>query len=519
MADYRDLAAALGGGYGQDTGGITPDTLATLRNGKTASASDLLGMLKAIGSGSLSNLESLVRGGVAQIPGMAGDLEGLARMGINKLYGAGGVNVSPTPVLPTSADILGMMPRGTATRQETAGMEELGGYMTPATAKVVKPAVMATGRLAGQEINAAMTGQPTRSLLGTITPKPKLLDVYHGTPHTLPPTERNPLGEFDASKIGTGEGAQAYGYGIYTAEAPTVAREYQQKLSSVASAKNLASQYGGVDEGLTEAMRRVENYKKLIADGGGGAMERVKSLLQISEKNVEDLSRMKAGLPENTGNLYKIDLPDEKIATMLDWDKPVSQQKNVMNALRNEAEQRVKNNLLVNIENDIRSQLPAQDIGNDYTALFGGQNVAINQDIRQQALSRLDQLDLKPLVDKELESFKTPDMTWNMSGGELYQTLATRNGSQQQASSILKNQGIAGIKYFDEGSRGPTGQGRWKVTFKDGKEKIMDLKPNDEVLQSIGATVKPHGTRNFVVFPGEEKNMTILERNAEKITK
>jgi hypothetical protein len=34
MADYRDLAAALGGGYGQDTGGITPDTLATLRNGK-----------------------------------------------------------------------------------------------------------------------------------------------------------------------------------------------------------------------------------------------------------------------------------------------------------------------------------------------------------------------------------------------------------------------------------------------------------------------------------------------------
>jgi hypothetical protein len=74
MADYRDLAAALGGGYGQDTGGITPDTLATLRNGKTASASDLLGMLKAIGSGSLSNLESLIRGGVAQVPGAGGDL-------------------------------------------------------------------------------------------------------------------------------------------------------------------------------------------------------------------------------------------------------------------------------------------------------------------------------------------------------------------------------------------------------------------------------------------------------------
>jgi competence protein ComGC len=144
MADYRDLAAALGGGYGQDTGGITPDTLATLRNGKTASATDLLGMLKAIGSGSLSNLESLVRGGVAQIPGAGGDLEGLARMGINKAFGAGGVNVSPTPVLPTTTDILGMMPRATTPRQETTGMEELGGYMSPATAKLAGKAIKAT---------------------------------------------------------------------------------------------------------------------------------------------------------------------------------------------------------------------------------------------------------------------------------------------------------------------------------------------------------------------------------------
>jgi hypothetical protein len=98
-------------------------------------------------------------------------------MGINKLYGAGGVNVSPTPVLPTTTDILGMMPRGTATRPETAGMEELGGYMTPATAKVLKPAVMATGRLAGQEIANVSSGMPSRSLLGDITPKPKKIFI------------------------------------------------------------------------------------------------------------------------------------------------------------------------------------------------------------------------------------------------------------------------------------------------------------------------------------------------------
>ena len=177
MADYRDLAAALGGGYGQDTGPITPDTLLTLKNGKTASAGDLLGLLKGYGQAVGSNLESLVRGGAASVPGIGGDLESLGRMGINKLYGAGGVNVSPTPVLPTTTDILGMMPRVTAQRPETAGMEELGGFMTPATAKVLKPAVMATGRLAGQEIANVASGMPSRSLLGDITPKPKQIFI------------------------------------------------------------------------------------------------------------------------------------------------------------------------------------------------------------------------------------------------------------------------------------------------------------------------------------------------------
>lgn len=47
--------------------------------------------------------------------------------------------------------------------------------MTPATAKVLKP--LATGylNLAGQEITNKLSGQPTRSLLGTITPESKFM--------------------------------------------------------------------------------------------------------------------------------------------------------------------------------------------------------------------------------------------------------------------------------------------------------------------------------------------------------
>ena len=363
------------------------------------------------------------------------------------------------------------------------------------------------GRLAGEEINAAMTGQPTRSLLGQVTPKPKLLDVYHGTPHTLPPTERNPLGEFDASKIGTGEGAQAFGYGIYTAENPAVAKEYQfmqQNWFDTSKAKykgkSIDSWYEQAQKDQERAFRakdkaleqdatarlaywenimthnHPENVLKQFTDpeyGWDAATNYAKSI---------DLSKFQ-GIPR-TGNLYKVDLPDEKIATMLDWDKPVSQQKNVMDALRNEAEKRVKDTLLVDIENDIRSKLPVPDIGNDYMAMFSNQNVAINQDIRKQALDKLNQMDLNPLVDKEMNTFKTPDMTWEMSGSDLYKLLSTRNGSPKQASNILQQQGIAGIKYLDEGSRATTGT----------------------------------KTSNFVVFPNEEKSMTILERNGMPAT-
>ena len=441
MADYRDLAAALSGGYGQDTGGITPDTLITLKNGKKATASDLLGMLKAIGSGSLSNLESLVRGSVAQIPGAASDLEGLARMGINKAFGAGGVNVSQTPVLPTTTDILGMMPRVTATRPETSGMEELGGYMAPAFGKVAKPAVTGYAKLAGQEINAAMTGQPTRSFLGDITPKPKLLDVYHGTPHTLPPTERNPLGEFDASKIGTGEGAQSYGYGIYTAENPAVAGRY--KLAGVDTV-NLMGRDGGtinisaLPQPLQKALEAnvgapdlLGNAERFLANKTNQSFYSEKYGVKSIDDSVKALKDLNAAgvSVKDSGNLYKVDLPDEKIASMLDWDKPMAEQRNLIEKMRK--------------------------------ALIG----------EGSPLSNVQQFELNDfLSDKVRMRNLSPQSIVDLNNPKIVKRLSEA--------------GIPGIKYFDEGSRAA------------GK-----------------------GTRNFVTFPSEEKNMTILERNAEKSAK
>jgi hypothetical protein len=178
MADYRDLAAALGGGYGQDTGPITPDTLLTLKNGKTASAGDLLGLLKGYGQAVGSNLESLGRGGLSQFLGSPVDIANTIRTPY-PMEVFGDVNYTPDKQLPGgSRDILGMMPRATASRPETAGMEELGTVMGPGLAKGAAPVAKGYFSLLGNEINAGMTGQPTRSVIGQMTPKP--LQIFIG---------------------------------------------------------------------------------------------------------------------------------------------------------------------------------------------------------------------------------------------------------------------------------------------------------------------------------------------------
>jgi hypothetical protein len=57
------------------------------------------------------------------------------------------------------------------------------------------------------------------------------IPAYHGTPHTFAAEEGAPLGKFSTDKIGTGEGAQSYGHGLYFAEKKSVAEWYRDKLT------------------------------------------------------------------------------------------------------------------------------------------------------------------------------------------------------------------------------------------------------------------------------------------------
>ena len=297
------------------------------------------------------------------------------------------------------------------------------------------------------------------------------MDVYQGTPHTFPPTARNPLGEFDASKIGTGEGAQVYGHGIYTAEAPAVAKRYQKALSNpevvLKDGTRISNPATGSSEDVAKAWLE-EAYLNGDKTPFDTAIKKV-SMLRNSANSPKQFDGAldvlnnwkKSGASVDLGgNLYKADLPDKMVAKMLDYDKPLSQQPEIMKALTPEAM-------------GLKLRVSPQSGFMGYVSPDGvpiGLQIkgATPENFRKRWLERLAEFG-----DAE-----------GGAGRAIGYLGGTSENSAAQVSEALRQAGIPGIKYFDEGSR-----------------------------------IKGEGTRNFVTFPGEEKNLTIFESNGQKATR
>jgi len=266
-----------------------------------------------------------------------------------------------------------------------------------------KAAMQAPGLLADATQMAKQMGPELAGLLG--------LTAFHGSPHRF--------SKFDASKIGTGEGIQAYGHGLYFAENPNVASEYKRRLSGFTSLvdgnvskSNVDAIVGnqiqalGADKAKQYFLQSADQYER-IGQSYKPALETASKYRAFADY-VDQLSGK--SFAQNEGALYKVDIPDEMVGKMLDWDKPLGQQKELKDVL-----------------NKIRTEIA-----------------------------------LPKLQDAE-------------GAGFAYQALANAVGGQVNASALLKQYGIPGIRYLDQGSRG------------------------------IG-----QGTRNFVVFPGEEEALKML---------
>lgn len=147
----------------------------------------------------------------------------------------------------------------------------------------------------GEGMNTAMMAAPH---LG-------MIKAYHGSPHDFD--------AFDMSKIGTGEGAQAYGHGLYVAENPKVAEAYKEAGPAPAAFYDrinaqLSSVANEIDKAKTDYARTRDPASKTA---WMDAAKRYDGLMEERSKGV--------------GKTYEVSLdahPDE----FLDWDKPLSEQ-------------------------------------------------------------------------------------------------------------------------------------------------------------------------------------------------
>jgi hypothetical protein len=249
--------------------------------------------------------------------------------------------------------------------------------------------------------------------------------AFHGSPY------RFQKFVLDDKTIGTGEGAHAYGWGLYFAENEAVAKDYQRRLSDSSAHVRLSVNGKELEDGperhgaslvafndLREvralAKRWLAEYendpgmKETAEHAGLAAAEywpRLNSFVQSHTKRDIKVAR---------GLLYSVEINDAAVKNMLDWDVTWESQLDT-----------------------VKETLRKAGVFKRYKA--------------------------------NLSNYGTPMQTRNrkMRGESIYAFLSMEKGGDQAASKYLSSLGIHGLRYKDEGSRGKRGGTRNIVVFDD----------------------------------------------------
>ena len=127
--------------------------------------------------------------------------------------------------------------------------------------------------------------------------------AYHGSPYDFD--------AFDAAKIGTGEGAQVYGHGLYFAGAEDAAKHYKNMRPGELT---LAEEHE-----LNYSLKRMRELTELLA----GRMPDPQVLAMKNEWS--QLQGRRNFLEDRPGRMYEVQIGHPQ-QSLLDWDAPMSQQ-------------------------------------------------------------------------------------------------------------------------------------------------------------------------------------------------
>jgi hypothetical protein len=270
--------------------------------------------------------------------------------------------------------------------------------------------------------------------------KPPGMVAYHGSPHRFD--------RFDMSKIGTGEGAQAYGHGLYFAEREAVAKAYRDALAEMrvgfkVNGKRITPGAGDLtpEEEAARFVIGMSGFDNPQSRGAGTTLSAPKAVREAF-----------LSVPYN-----RFENDKDKIARILaEW-----------RASKVAFDKASKGSMYqVRIDAD-----PADFL--DYDAPLSGQPQQVREGVAR-AMSRGD-----PLLSDLFGDLSDPNAMQlaglfpKSSGAQVYNTITAKD--RAAATQALREAGIPGIKYLDQGSR------------------------------SVG-----DGSRNFVVF--DDKLVSILKR-------
>jgi hypothetical protein len=245
--------------------------------------------------------------------------------------------------------------------------------------------------------------------------------AYHGSPHDFD--------RFDLSKIGTGEGAQAYGHGLYFADKEATAKAYRDTLEG--KGFKIPNDVMALPDEQRFAILRAANAQGAQPDPMDAAKRAQWASTDLRSVPIEDIADKIVRSRPPPGRMYEVNI-NAKPEQFLDWDKPLSKQPGeIRGALAN-----------LGIKHD-----PAEARAFDDALL-----AALTGDAKA------------PL----------PKQPRDPMGSELYR----RSGSVFESSSDpirsaeFREAGIPGIKYLDQGSRAAGDGSRNYVLFDD---KLIDI--------------------------------------------
>lgn len=294
--------------------------------------------------------------------------------------------------------------------------------------------------LSGGGVRAIADGQsPPLVSMGEAQRKrvPNPIKAYHGSPHDFGRVggQGADAGGFDINKIGTGEGAQAFGHGLYFAEAEPTARTYRVDRSDIG--RQMAGQASAngpwtpqriaqdaVDEHGDKAVAHLESVLRATA----GLKSKGQAESNADVRAAMDLIRSNA--VSQRGRMYEVNIHADP-ESFLDWDKPLSQQSE---AVRKAAEK-------FGVTHDRDASRQFTDALAD--ALGGGGSTTL------------------------------PKQPADPMGSDLYSRLPIPDRTKSAVSERLRAEGIPGIKYLDQGSRAAGEGSRNYVVFDDSLIEIL----------------------------------------------